>query len=77
MCVMTVILKQASNGRVSFETSPYFPHQRGKFIAGFAHDEADAIRRVKAYAGEDVTYMRQMSNVQVSGGRRPSDGTIS
>lgn len=54
---MTVRIYPATNGRVAFETVPDLPHERGKFIAGFAHDEDDAKRRAKEYAGTEVDFI--------------------
>jgi hypothetical protein len=54
---MTVRIYPATNGRVAFETISELPHERGKFIAGFARDEEDAKRKAKEYAGADVNFI--------------------
>lgn len=71
---MTVRIYPATNGRVAFETVSDLPHERGKFIAGFAHDEADAKRRAKEYAKTDVDFICEgagfeMHNAELRGAK--------
>ena len=44
------------NGRFAFETVASLPHDKGKYIAGFAVSEEDAKRRAISYAGEDTVF---------------------
>lgn len=68
MSVMTVKIGPEINGRVQFETDFSMPRQRGRAIFGFAYSEADAKRRVIAYAGDDVEFAYQ-SDLGVRGAK--------
>lgn len=45
------------NGKIAFETVAHLPHDKGKYIAGFAISEQDAKRRAILYAGNDTVFI--------------------
>jgi hypothetical protein len=52
--MINVKITPASNGRVLYET---VSGDKQKRIYGIAHNEDDAKRRVKEYAGDDVNFI--------------------